>query len=125
MRVLLDTHVLLWALADDPRLSRDARRLIESATEVYVSSASYWEMAIKIGLGKLHVSLPEIRLAAQNSGFNELPVSGEHTEALLNLADHHRDPFDRMLVAQAISEPMRLLTADVQVAKYTELATLV
>lgn len=125
MRVLLDTHVLLWALADDPRLSRDARKLIESATEVYVSSASYWEMAIKIGLGKLHVSLPEIRLAAQNSGFNELPVSGEHTEALLTLADHHRDPFDRMLVAQAISEPMRLLTADVQVAKYTELATLV
>lgn len=125
MRVLLDTHVLLWALADDPRLSRDARKLIESATEVYVSSASYWEMAIKIGLGKLHVSLPEIRLAAQNSGFNELPVSGEHTEALLKLADHHRDPFDRMLVAQAISEPMRLLTADVQVAKYTELASLV
>ena len=125
MRVLLDTHVLLWALADDTRLSRDARKLIESATEVYVSSASYWEMAIKIGLGKLHVSLPEIRLAAQNSGFNELPVSGEHTEALLKLADHHRDPFDRMLVAQAISEPMRLLTADVQVAKYTELATLV
>lgn len=124
MRVLLDTHVLLWALADDTRLSRDARKLIESATEVYVSSASYWEMAIKIGLGKLHVSLPEIRLAAQNSGFNELPVSGEHTEALLKLADHHRDPFDRMLVAQAISEPMRLLTADVQVAKYTELATL-
>lgn len=125
MRVLLDTHVLLWALADDTRLSRDARKLIESATEVYVSSASYWEMAIKIGLGKLHVSLPEIRLAAQNSGFNELPVSGEHTEALLKLADHHRDPFDRMLVAQAISEPMRLLTADVQVAKYTELAALV
>ena len=125
MRVLLDTHVLLWALADDPRLSKDARKLIESATEVYVSSASYWEMAINIGLGKLHVSLPEIRLAAQNSGFNELPVSGEHTEALLKLADHHRDPFDRMLVAQAISEPMRLLTADVQVAKYTELATLV
>jgi len=125
MRILLDTHVLLWTLADDPHLSKDARKIIEAATEIYVSSASYWEIAIKAGLGKLPVNLPEIRLAAQSSGFNELPISGEHTEALLKLADHHRDPFDRMLVAQAISEPMRLLTADAQVAKYTELATLV
>lgn len=125
MRVLLDTHVLLWTLADDHRLSKEARKIIEAATEIYVSTASYWEVAIKSGLGKLPVSLIEIRLAAQRSGFNELPISGEHTEALLTLADHHRDPFDRMLVAQAISEPMRLLTADAHVARYTELATLI
>lgn len=125
MRLLLDTHVLLWTLADDPHLSKAARKRIESATEIYVSSASYWEIAIKAGLGKLPVSLVEIRAAAQHSGFNELPVNGEHAETLLTLPDHHKDPFDRMLVAQAICEPMRLLTSDAQVARYTELAVMV
>ncbi len=124
MRMLLDSHVLLWALADDTRLTAPARRRIESATEIYVSAASYWELAIKIGLGKLAVALPELREAAHSSGYIELPVTGEHAETLLTLPAHHRDPFDRMLIAQAITEPMHLLTADAQLARYTELVLL-
>lgn len=125
MRVLLDTHILLWCLADDPKLSIQARRLIENATEVYISAASYWELAIKIGLGKLEVDLLEIRQAAEQSGFMEVPISSEHAIAILGLANHHKDPFDRLIVATAITEPMRLITSDKLVAQYTELATLV
>lgn len=125
MRVLLDTHILLWCLADDPKLSNQARRLIENATEVYISAASYWELAIKIGLGKLEVDLLEIRQAAEQSGLMEVPISSEHAIAILGLANHHKDPFDRLIVATAITEPMRLITADKLVAQYTELATLV
>ncbi len=125
MRVLLDTHILLWCLADDPKLSNQARRLIENATEVYISAASYWELAIKIGLGKLEVDLLEIRQAAEQSGFIEVPITSEHAIAILGLANHHKDPFDRLIVATAITEPMRLITSDKLVAQYTELATLV
>lgn len=125
MRVLLDTHILLWCLADDKKLSKEARRLIENATDVYVSAASYWELAIKIGLGKLDADLAEIRQAAEQSGFIEVPISGEHALATLKLDNHHKDPFDRLIVATAITEPMRLLTADSLVAQYTELAQLV
>lgn len=125
MRVLLDTHILLWCLADDPKLSNQARRLIENATEVYISAASYWELAIKIGLGKLEADLLEIRQAAEQSGFIEVPITSEHAIAILGLANHHKDPFDRLIVATAITEPMRLITTDKLVAQYTELATLV
>ncbi|MGY2354315.1 type II toxin-antitoxin system VapC family toxin [Pseudomonas sp. SDO528_S397] len=124
MRVLLDTHILLWALSDDPRLSAKARKTIEDAAEVYVSAATFWEMAIKAGLGKLEVSLDAVREACLQSGFVELPVTSEHAISVKDLAPHHRDPFDRLIVATAISEPMKLLTADPQVAQYTPLAML-
>ncbi|MBE8594236.1 type II toxin-antitoxin system VapC family toxin [Pseudomonas sp. MAFF 301449] len=122
MRVLLDTHILLWALADDPRLSSKARKLIENAAEIYVSAATLWEMAIKIGLGKLDVDLDEIREYCLESGFIELPVTSEHVIGVRDLQPHHKDPFDRLLVAATMSEPMKLLTADPLVAQYTPLA---
>ncbi|KTC62984.1 twitching motility protein PilT [Pseudomonas fluorescens ABAC62] len=125
MRILLDTHILLWVLADDPRLSSKARKLIENAAEIYVSAATFWEMAIKIGLGKLDVNLDEIREYCLESGFVELPITAEHAIAVKDLAAHHKDPFDRLLVAAAMSEPMKLLTADPHVAQYTSLAILV
>ncbi|MEO8491584.1 type II toxin-antitoxin system VapC family toxin [Pseudomonas sp.] len=125
MRVLLDTHILLWTLNDDPRLSSKARKLIENAAEVYVSAATFWEMAIKVGVGKLNVDLDEIRDSCLESGFVELPVTTEHAIAVKDLAHHHKDPFDRLIVAAAISEPMKLLTADSKVAHYTSLAILV
>lgn len=125
MRVLLDTHILLWALRDDPRLSNKARKLIENAAEIYVSAATFWEMAIKVGLGKLDVDLDEIREYCLESGFVELPITSEHAIAVKDLELHHKDPFDRLIVATAISEPMKLLTADTQVAQYTSLAILV
>ena len=125
MRVLLDTHILLWALNDDPKLSSKAQKLIENAAEIYISAASFWEMAIKVGLGKLPVDLDEIREHCLESGFVELPITSEHAIAVTELERHHKDPFDRLIVATAISEPMRLLTTDPQVAQYTPLAILV
>ena len=125
MRVLLDTHILLWALADDPKLSRKARRLIEDASEVYISAATFWELAIKISIGKLDADLDEIRECCRESGFIELPIAIEHAMAIREIEHHHRDPFDRMLVDVAITEPMRLLTADAMVARYSSLAVLV
>ncbi|MGC6372033.1 type II toxin-antitoxin system VapC family toxin [Pseudomonas sp. K2I15] len=124
MRVLLDTHILLWALSDDPKLSAKARKLIENAAEIYVSAATFWELAIKVGLGKLNVNLEEIREYCQESGYVELPITSEHAIAVKDLEHHHRDPFDRLIIATAISEPMKLLTADPVVAKYTPLAVL-
>jgi PIN domain nuclease of toxin-antitoxin system len=125
MRVLLDTHILLWALADDPRLSSKAQKLIENAAEIYVSAATFWEMAIKIGVGKLDMDLDEIREYCLESGFIELPITSEHAIGVKDLEPHHKDPFDRLLVAAAMSEPMKLLTADPLVAQYTHLAILV
>jgi PIN domain nuclease of toxin-antitoxin system len=125
MRVLLDTHILLWTLTDDPRLSSKARRLIENAAEIYVSAATFWEMAIKVGLGKLRVDLDEVRGYCLESGFVELPITSEHAIAVKDLEQYHKDPFDRLIVAAAISEPMRLITADPQVSQYTSLAILV
>jgi PIN domain nuclease of toxin-antitoxin system len=125
VRVLLDTHVLLWALADDPKLSGKARTLIDNAAEIYVSAATFWEMAIKVGLGKLNVDLEEIRQCCIESGFIELPVSAEHAIAVKDLEPHHRDPFDRIIVATAMSEPMKLMTADPIMARYTSLAILI
>ena len=125
MRLLLDTHILLWTLSDDPRLSGKARKLIENAADIYVSAASFWEMAIKVGLGKLNVDLEEIRQYCLESGFIELPVTSEHAIAVKDLEHHHRAPFDRLIVATAMTEPMKLLTADPLVARYTDLAVLV
>ena len=125
MRLLLDTHILLWALNDDPRLSGKTRKLIENAADVYVSAATFWEMAIKVGVGKLAVDLDEIREYCLESGFVELPITSEHAIAVKDLEHHHKDPFDRLIIATALSEPMKLLTADPQVAQYTSLAMLV
>ncbi|MGH8601889.1 MAG: type II toxin-antitoxin system VapC family toxin [Gammaproteobacteria bacterium] len=125
MRVLLDAHILLWTLSDSPKLSSKARRLIEEASEVYISAATFWELAIKISLGKLDIDLDEVRDCCRESGFIELPVAVEHAMATRELAHHHRDPFDRILVATAITEPMKLLTADPLVSQYTSLAVLV
>lgn len=124
MRVLLDTHILLWALSDDPKLSTKARKLIENAAEIYVSAATFWELAIKVGLGKLNVNLEEIREYCLESGYVELPITAEHAIAVKDLEHHHRDPFDRLIIATAIIEPMKLVTADPMVAKYTSLAVL-
>lgn len=125
MRLLLDTHILLWALNDDSKLSGKARKLIENAAEIYVSAATFWEMAIKVSLGKLAVDLDKILEYCLESGFVELPISLEHAIAVRDLEHHHKDPFDRLIIATAMTEPMKLLTADPEVAQYTSLAILV
>ncbi|MBV8605808.1 MAG: type II toxin-antitoxin system VapC family toxin [Pelomonas sp.] len=118
MRLLLDTHIIIWALGADPRVKHIAERLTDPDNEVYFSVASLWEMAIKVGTGKLEVDVAEFRAEALATGFMELPVLGRHIEALAGLPNHHRDPFDRLLVVQAASEPMRLITVDATVAMY-------
>jgi len=121
MKLLLDTHIYLWWLADSPALTASARKMIETAETVFISSASLWESAIKSGIGKLDVKQEELVSGIRESGFEELPVRSEHTISLLRLANHHKDPFDRMLLAQALSEPLHLLTADSILAHYSGL----
>ncbi|KVL22488.1 type II toxin-antitoxin system VapC family toxin [Burkholderia sp. MSMB1826] len=118
MRLLLDTHIFLWSVTDDPKLSARARRLIADADERFVSSASIWEAAIKAGLGKLDVDVDRLVRVLRASGFRELPVRAVHGAAVRNLPSHHRDPFDRLLVAQAQHEPLRLVAADGHLARY-------
>lgn len=121
MRLLLDTHVFLWAVAGSTKLKPATRRLIEAADEVYVSAASIWEVAIKSRLGKIDADVDELVAAITDSGFFELPVRSLHASATRQLPLHHNDPFDRLLVAQALSEPLRLLSADAIMTRYTDL----
>jgi PIN domain nuclease of toxin-antitoxin system len=125
MRLLLDTHIFLWAVAGSPLLKPAARRLIESADEVYVSAASIWEVAIKARLGKINADAQKLADAVGASGFVELPVSAAHAAGVARLDLHHNDPFDRILLAQALAEPLRLVTVDEMLAKYSELVLLV
>jgi len=125
VRLLLDTHVFLWFLADARELTKEARREIEGAEEVCVSAASIWEIAIKAALGKLEIDVSHAHAGIEASGFVELPVRAAHAAAVAGLPAHHRDPFDRLLVAQATTEPLGLLTADRALAPYSSLVRLV
>lgn len=117
MSLLLDTHVVLWWLTDDPTLSEDIKARLDHEPEVYVSSATVWEVAIKQSIGKFSApaDLPE---RIRDSGFLPLPISFEHAIAAGRLPPIHRDPFDRMLVAQARYEDLTLVTRDLECQKY-------
>jgi PIN domain nuclease of toxin-antitoxin system len=128
MRLLLDTHVLLWALGEPARLDARTQALLEDPTnEVLFSAASIWEIAIKARLGRADFAVrpEEIARAARDTGFTELPVRADAAAQVVDLPLHHRDPFDRLLVAQAMVEPMRLYTADPLLPPYSELVTLI
>lgn len=125
MRLLLDTHVYLWYLADSRKLSAEARKRIEAADDVFVSAASIWESAIKAALGKLKVEPAELLEGIEASGFSSLAITPAHAAAVMTLPNHHRDPFDRLLIAQAMHEPMRLLTTDETLRLYTDLVDLI
>ena len=121
MRLLVDTHLLLWAVASSSRLPRAARALIEDpANEVYYSAASIWEIAIKSALRRkdFRVDVLALLAALPRMGFVELPVTGAHAARVVQLANIHRDPFDRLLVAQSIVEPLTLMTNDALLARY-------
>ena len=122
MKLLLDTHLLLWAAGDPDRLSHVARALIEDpANELIFSAASLWEIAIKRGLGRadFHVDARVLRRCLLDNGYAELPITSEHTVAIDSLPLIHKDPFDRILIAQAIVEGITLLTTDSLVAMYS------
>ena len=119
MSLLLDTHVLLWWVGAPARLSEDAKAAIaDPEVLVYVSAVSAWEISIKRGLNQLDLRDEEFLYGMRESGFTELPVTAVHGLAAAALPLHHRDPFDRMLVAQAASESMRLVTHDRAIAAY-------
>ena len=128
MRLLLDTHVALWAITDSHQLPASARRLIlVPSNEIYVSAASVWEIAIKHGLGRRRMPISGTEAASYfaESGYLSVPVTAEHAAFVETLPPHHADPFDRLLVAQALCEPMRLLTHDAGLAPYSDTIILV
>jgi PIN domain nuclease of toxin-antitoxin system len=113
VRLLLDTHVLLWWLSDDRKLAKNARDIIaNSDNDVLVSSASAWEISIKAALGRLEIELDDLESAIVRNGFRPLPVGIQHALAAGRLPNLHRDPFDRMLVGQASVEELRLVSHD-------------
>lgn len=123
MRLLLDTHLVLWAVATSNRLPTRARELLEDASnEIYCSAASLWEIAIKSALRRadFDVDLRLLRAALPEMAILELPVDGRHIEQLATLPSLHKDPFDRLLIAQALAEPLVLLTSDAALAAYGE-----
>jgi len=126
--VLLDTHLLLRAAAGDPRLPADAgRRLQDDRTQPLFSAASIWEVVIKTGLGRedFQVDAAVLRRGLLDNGYQELPITSAHTLAVGRLPNHHRDPFDRIIAAQANEEGIELLTTDQTLAAYPGPITLV
>jgi PIN domain nuclease of toxin-antitoxin system len=117
LRILLDTHLLLWSLASPGKLSAKARQRIESS-EVFVSAASIWEVSLKSALGKLQADPAEVLSGIEPAGFDQLHITGEHAAEVANLPHLHKDPFDRLLVAQALVEKLILLTDDDTLGSY-------
>jgi len=123
VRCLLDTYTFLWAVNDSPQLSDTARSLIEhNADDLFLSVASLWEIAIKLSLGKLRIKLPFRELATQKTaqhGVNLLDITPRHLEGVTTLPFHHRDPFDRLIVAQCLAEGLTLLSRDSVLDSYS------
>jgi PIN domain nuclease of toxin-antitoxin system len=119
LRILLDTHALLWALSAPGKLPVAVRRAVQAPeNEVYASLASAWEIAIKVALGRLEFDLRSLEDTLAASGIQTLGISLEHTVRVANLPPHHRDPFDRMLVAQALCESLTLASRDRVLSHY-------
>jgi len=120
VRILLDTHIALWAVTGSRRLSRESRQIILDADEVHVSAATLWEIAFKHGLGRgdMPVSPGQALQAFRDAGYTLLAVRPEHAVRVADLPSIHHDPFDRLLVAQARFEPLTLITGDSMVGQY-------
>ncbi|MDO9707077.1 type II toxin-antitoxin system VapC family toxin [Paracraurococcus lichenis] len=119
MKLLLDTHVLLWWLMDDPRLGAATRGLIaDPANEVWVSAGSLWEIVVKQRVGKLEGDIREIVAEVRRNGFRMLDIAPAHLAVLAGLPAHHRDPFDHLLIAQAIAEGAGFVTQDGRSGQY-------
>lgn len=122
MRLLLDTHAFLWFILDDPQLGTVARKLIEEpANEIEISPASYWEIAIKIKIKKYVLPQPYrqfIETQIADNDFHILPIEPKHTTLLTTMALHHKDPFDRLIVAQALTEGIPVISVDAKLDAY-------
>ncbi|MCL2067024.1 MAG: type II toxin-antitoxin system VapC family toxin [Treponema sp.] len=122
---LLDTNVFLWYFWGTEEI-KVIKQLIESSeTNIYVSTASWWEIAIKKRTGKLTIDLEQLRYHVEKHAFSELPITSKYMKAYLELPNLHKDPFDHLLLAQAISCPMRLITGDAILAEYSSLVMVI
>jgi PIN domain nuclease of toxin-antitoxin system len=121
IQFLLDTNIVLWLSEENPRINQIQPLLLSEETQVFVSVISWWEIAIKIRTGKLDTDFDHMHSLAQEYNFLELPVTSDYIKTYLELPHLHRDPFDHMLLAQAITCPMRLITGDSQLAAYSSL----
>jgi PIN domain nuclease of toxin-antitoxin system len=121
MSYLLDTHTLIWFLEDDPRLPSPTRTQIETTPTVFVSIVSLWEIAIKANIGKLTLSFPFNTIAPNliTAGITQLPITFKDLEIYLSLPLHHRDPFDRLLIAQTIEHSLIFISQDTQIDAYS------
>jgi len=117
--MLIDTHVLLWALTNDPQLTAKAKTLLTRATQVVVSAASLWEISIKAQIGKLRIPKRFGTASLRERGYELLPVKPEHALAVRDLPPHHKDPFDRMLIVQAQTDGLTLVTHDRALSEYS------
>ena len=122
---LLDTNVVIWLAENKPRIDQIKPLLLSTESNVFISTVTWWEMAIKIRAGKLSMNLEQIRSLAMIHSFKELPITSKYMKAYLELPDLHKDPFDHMLIAQAIYSPMRLITGDSLLAEYSSLVMVV
>ncbi len=119
MKVLLDTHALLWWLGDDPKLGAKARDLIVNVeNEILVSAVSLWEITVKSRIGKLNVTVEDVLAVLPDQGFQRIDTTDDHLAALQHLSIHHRDPFDHLLIAQASAEGALFLSEDEHASKY-------
>ena len=128
MNILLDTHVALWAITDNPGLTIKTRNLILApGSTVWISSVSIWEISIKYSLGRgdMPISGLDALQYFRQAGYRFLSIEPEHAVAVEELSNHHLDPFDRLLVAQALIEPMRLITHDSKMARYSDTIILI
>ncbi len=121
MKLLLDTHVIIWSVSEPKRLSKKAQCYIADAETIYVSAASIWEISIKLQLNKLQLDLNAFLNEIDNLGIQALPVTWKHAQLTKDLPLHHKDPFDRILIAQATIEPLTLLTNDAVLPQYSDL----
>jgi PIN domain nuclease of toxin-antitoxin system len=119
LNLLLDTHILLWQLHDDPRFRERWREILEDTErEVFVSEVSLWEIAIKVRTGRLELKLSDVERAVDRLGYRWLPLARSHLRKLMTLPVIHRDPYDHLLLAQADSEGLLLLTQDEEMTRY-------
>ena len=125
IQFLLDTNVIIWLSENNPRINQIKPLLLSTEAEVFISPVSYWEIAIKVRTGKLKANVDELRSNAKKHDFSELPITSNYIKAYLELPDLHKDPFDHMLLAQAITCPMRLITGDSLLADYSPLVMVV
>jgi PIN domain nuclease of toxin-antitoxin system len=127
MRILIDSHILMWVQLEPEKLPKEAREILSTGGhDFFFSAASIWEIAIKAQLGRTHfrANAAELAAGARNSGFVELPITSAVAASVADLPMHHADPFDRLLIAQAMYLPARLLTVDKQLVPYSELVML-